>query len=668
MARIGPLSWVGMGLLLCAACTKVPLTQVHVGFTLADATWFEDEETLFVFYQVEADQGLGAASQLELSYVTDNVSSPWTPLAEIPPVHTHLPVDCGPKMRCGSTSLHVAKVPTQVRLQLRYHRDSALTLPATVALHVVGQGPPQTQRSLLVYGVFDASNTHVQWRERHQFPALRNEEVQALGLRRSLRIGFTSFGDAGDVFGGNPYGYAFQSVCPGNFTGLGGPPLVTEERALFATDALPLSASTAPHVCAFATVTDAKGGFTSAALAQKNPEVRAAFPSLHSPIKTDTELGFVLHPCQRTISAEHLAMQTQRLQLEGAPEICIDDWQQPGFADALAARFKLAIDQTRLAGNDMLLTVALHHDDTTGALAAGVEDALAQVLPFERDKSSPRVSGAFVFDSFGHALGKGPLRNLVLWCPAIGLPEDLDKVLPGAQTACALQPDVPDLKLGPFAFSNLPILPTRAQYLTFSSKYSQAQAGSTKSLTFRAPERTPLSVNFPLGDYGLATFFNNETIAAAPTDVFSFCAGDPLAGAVVFQTDAIPDVQPLALLPTVQQSSPQPLYALGIAWDFPFLMRLEYVATVAAKVTAFSVTVPFGISRTDQKYYGTELWKTGDFSLSDTLSQCTRFCDHPTFDSAGVYNVRALFRDVYPNACYRPRFPALGDGGFPRDP
>jgi hypothetical protein len=553
-------------------------------------------------------------------------------------------------------------------VRLRYHRDGELTLPASVKLNIIGAGPAWSHRSLAVYGVFDEGNTQVQWRARHQFPTLRNEEVQELGLRRTFRISDPRYGDIGQAFDESPYGYAFHPACPGELTPLGWAPIETLERAVFQGEQLPDAASVASIVCAQSTVTDARGTFQAVALARKNPEVRAAFPALRNPIRTNTVLGFLLRPCARTISDPHRAMQVQRLLLEGSPEICIDNWRDPGFADQLAARFRARIDEVRAQGRDMVLSVALHHDDASGQLAGLIETALLQILPLERDKSSPRVSGAFVFDSFGYALARSSLKHLVLWCPA-SQGDDLDQLPPAAQRSCPLLPDNPDLNLGPFRFASLPILPTRAQYLTFIGRYSDAQAGRMRELLFLAPERTPISRNVQVGDFGVATFFNNEILTAAPSDAFSYCRSeDPRVSAVVFRTALSAQPLPLELLPEAHLEAPQSPYELGLLWDFPFLLRLQYEVFLAGAATAFSLTVPFGISSSDQAYYGTELWQGGEFPLSNTLLQCTRFCDHPTFDSAGVYNVGTDFRGSYRRQCYRPRYPAPGDGGFPLDP
>jgi hypothetical protein len=649
-----------------AGCEKVPIVDIAARFALADSTWFAEEDTLFVFYRVDAEQGLGPASQIELAYRTDETDVGWTPLQEVTPVHSHVPVDCGARTLCGSTSLRIPQVPRQVRLRLRFHRDGQTALDAPVAYNVVGRGPAHSNRSLAVYGVFDEDNQRVEWRVRHQFPSLRNEQVRELGLRRSLRVSDPRYGEVAPPLPDNPYGYAFAAACPPALVALGWPPRETMLPAVFDDNALPLQASASPLVCAAATVTDGKGTFEAAALARKNPEVRPAFPLLRSPIRENTEVGFLLRPCARTISEPHRAVQVQRLLIAGEPEICVDDERDPTLAQRLAAQFRARLDEKRALGKDLVLTLALHHDDASGALAEAVEQALEQVLPFERDRGSPRVSGAFVFDSVGYTLKRSALRSLVLWCPARAAIDD-----PGgaSQRACPLLPIVPQLRLGPFSIANLPILPSRAQYLKFIDDYSEAQAGRMRELKFLAPERTPTSQNVPVGEFGVATFFNNEVLTPAPADAFSYCAsGDPVAQAVVFRTAAEPDVLPIAALPEFHELAPQPAYTLGLLWDFPFLARLTYESPIAGSISAFSLTVPFGIAITGQDYYGAELWQEGEFSLRDTLLQCTRFCNHPTFDPAGVYQVTAPFRASYRDRCYRPRNPVPDPQGAPRDP
>jgi hypothetical protein len=668
------LRWL-WGLLLLAgpSCRKVPLYDIYAYFGLADATWFAEEQTLFLFYEVHAEQGLGELSQIEVSYVTDDAEVPWTPLHELVPVHTHLPVDCGINSRCGSMSVHVPIPPRNVQLRLRYHRDGALALGSETLYNAVEAGPPYSHRSFLVYGVFDETNQRVQWRGRHQFPTLRNEKVQELGLRRDFTVRDQRFGTAELATGRNPYGYGV--TCPDDFVSTGFPELSTNERARFEPQDLPLGASDASTVCTEATVFDATGTFTAGAIARKNPEVRPAFPVLRSPVHDATPLRFFLAPCDRTISEDHEEMQRQRLQLEGVPTTCTDDWQLPWFVDDLVIQLRDAVEAERPAGHDMVLVIGLHQDEP--GLPEVVQEALAQVVPDERLRASPRLAGAFVLDSTDQPMEVDELDATTLWCPA-----------------CTPSPDEPDLVLGPFTFGSIPILPDREDYLEFIDTYSKAQAGSVQTLTFRTPEFSTISDHVAVGDSGAATFLNNEHISADADDAFSYCVGDEQA-LFLFRSDAMQDVDfaeameeycdalalpeevcaagelglaPLEWLPDWHNVFRETNYDLGMFWDFPFLVRMEYETVAAGAVSAFGLSVPFGISSPAEEFLGTAIWTQDEFSLAKALTQCSRFCEHPTFDSAGVYHVTDVFRDTYAHNCYLPRYPKLGDNGFPLDP
>ena len=691
MTKPWSLAWVG-GLLACASCVKVPIDDVDAAFTVANTAWFEEEETLFVFYEVHAEQGLGDPSVIELTYETDDEVVPWTNVDAFPTVHTHVPVDCGPKTMCGSTSIHVVHEPRNVHLRLRYHVDGELSLDPDeqlYAFNVVTTGDPWSNRSLLVYGVFDERNARVQWRSRNVFPAVRNEQATELGLRRDFTISGQRFGTAELTSGRNVYGYG--SPCPKSFVKAGLPEVSTNERAVFDTEDLPLGASGDSVVCADATVTDATGTFTTNAIARKNPEVRPAFPFLNSPVYDATPIKFFLGPCNSTISEQHEAMIRQRLQLEDVPTTCIDHWTSPNFVPDLVVRFTDAVEAERPNGNDMVLVVGLQQDED--GVSQAVEQALAQVVPDERDRTSPRLAGAFVLDSDIRGLTLDELAPVTLWCPSTE-PTDANGSIPDAsQRSCAVNPDNPDFHLGPFTFGALPILPSREQYLKFIETYSDAQAGKVTSLAYRTPEFATTADHVLLEGYGAATFLNDEIITADSDDAFSYCVSDSF-DPFVFRTDRMKDPKfvkkllelcndkgfdgceeaiayglvPIVYLPEWHDAFRENAYALGIAWDFPFLLRMEYESVAAGSLGVFGLSVPFGISSSDQSYYGTEMWTQDQFSLEDLLTQCRRFCDNPTFDSAGVYHVTDPFRTTYAQACYLPDYPALGDSGFPSDP
>ena len=236
---------------------------------------------------------------------------------------------------------------------------------------------------------------------------------------------------------------------------------------------------------------------------------------------------------------------------------------------------------------------------------------------------------------------------MTLWCPStLGALDDT------SSRTCAIAPDLPDLVLGPFTFGTLPILPTREQYLDFIDTYSEAQAGSVDTLTFRTPEFATISDDVEVGEFGVATFLNNEHISADVDDAFSYCVDeDPQA--FVFRSDLLqsedfreavdenceglglsPEVceaaslglAPIEWLPDWHNTFGERNYDLGIFWDFPFLLRMNYEVVAAGAVSAFGFSVPFGIASPAESYYGTPLWTQDEFSLAKTLTQCSRFC------------------------------------------
>ena len=674
---------------LSTACGKVELVPVDAGFVLADATWFEEEQTLFVFYEVTARQGLGDPSVIEVAYTTDTERVDWTPVDALVPVHEHLAVDCGMNALCGSASVAVPDEPRDVRIRLRYHRDGELALEPETVFNAIGPGTVWQNRSLVVYGVFNEENDRVQWRSRHQFPTLRNEQVEAYGLRRRFRVDNQWAGS--EPFDTDLSRYGYGLVCPDAFalTPLG--PVETRDRAVFGEDRLPAEFGDSAMLCAEATVWDAAGPFVSSALARKNPEVRPAFPLLRSPVEETLRLEFFLQPCDRVISGKHEELQRQRLLLRDPRVVCIDDWDRSDFVDRLVNRFEEAVSAARPRGYDMVLLIALHQDEA-GAVEV-LEEALARVVPPEADRSTPRLAGAFVFDSNAHNPQDPDLRSTVLWCPASLSGGSDNAPSPGA-FGCAIAPDNPEFELGPLTFGALPILPSREQYLDFLDTYGEDQAGEVTRLSIRAPEFTAGSDHVPFGDIGVVTFLDDEFFSADADDAFSYCPPDSL-DLFAFRTPTLSSdaflalveeacdegvlprevcisvesgVLPLALLPEWHRTVGENTYDIGIFWQFPFLVQMEFEVVAAGSLSAVGLSIPFGFAQDGETFLGTPLWTEESFALDDLLTQCRRFCDHPTFDDAGIYQIRLPFDPTYATTCYDPRYPARGDSGYPRDP
>lgn len=673
--------------LSCGQLSKVPLSDVEAQFLLADASWFDEEDTLFVFYELQAEQGIGVDPAIEIRYRTATEDVPWTALDAFEMVHPHEPVDCGENALCGSASIHVPFEPSEVDLRLRYHRQGELVLDTDTVFNVVGPGPAHTHRSLIVYGVFDEANEHVQWRTRNRFPTIRNMEASELGLRRELRVENQRYGNQLLANNDNPYGYALP--CDQDWTPTDVRPVETTERAVFSLDPLPLASSEATTVCGSSTVQDARGSFVADAIARRNPRVRPAFPVLRSPINDALQIKFFLGPCDEVISPLHEAMQRQRLQLGNIPVTCIDDWEEEGFEEGLTVLFREAIEDRRTLGQDMVLVIGLHRRED--GVAEMLERVLRELVPPERAGSTPRLAGAFVFDSEGFSQNLPRVAQSTLWCPA-GL--GLDQFPDASGFTCPVKFDLPIPPLGPLSFDTLPILPNRDDYLEFLQTYSESQAGSVELVRYLTPEFTPTSDHVDNGFFGVATFLNGEQISAENQDAFSYCEQEegvpivfrsPLMESPLFTNlielqcltgelpadfcvNAAQGLLPLSWLPFWHNVARESDYQIGLNWDFPFLMRVNYRAVLGGAVSAFGFSVPFGFGQSSEGYFGTPFWLADEFPMEDELLQCTAFCSNPTFDGAGVYNVLDRFRSTYSDRCYRPNYPSPGDSGFPLDP
>ena len=459
--------WCAMAVTCMSGCNiadvvRVPVVDVGAEFTLADATWFEEEETLFIFYRVSAREGLSSNSVVELQYRTDDEVQEFVPLDALTPVHIHSPVVCGQQGFCGSFSVHVPSVPRCVGIRLRYHREGELVLNANVSYHVVATGRAHENRSALVYGVFNEENTRVQWRLRHKFPEIRNQEATALGLMRRFEVEQSVYGALDDrtIFAENPYGYGAFRACPTAFEPHPHDPVVTSARAKFDASEMEIDSYPSPYVCANARVFDALGPYVKTAIAQKNPQTRPAFGALQTPIRDAVPVPFFLKVCEDSTSTLHQEMQMQRLFLSPADVVCIDDWNTADFPNRLATRLSAEIDSVRQMGEDMVLTIALNRPAANEAIAARVERALEFVVAPEIEQSSPRVAGAFIYDTAAYSIRSSDVARVTLWCPSGFGGNNLDAIGDISARSCAFQP-TQRIALGDnLSFSQLPILPT----------------------------------------------------------------------------------------------------------------------------------------------------------------------------------------------------------------
>lgn len=682
-------------LLSCAP--KVPIRDVGAQFYIADAVWFEEEETLFFFYRVEATQGLNETSRIEIALDTDDAQMPFTSIQSFAPVHEHQTVDCEWNLRCGSWSIHMPNRPRNVRMRLRYHQDGDTFLASELGFFQVDAGPDHRNRSAVLYGVFDEQNRRIQWRLRHQFPNLRNEEIESLGLRRAFRVSDLTYGNlnaAGQplasndtqpavypsFFDENPYGYGFGGACPSAFRQVPGRELMTQERAVFDAEPLPIEASSWPYACATTEVLDGTGWYRTATWAQKNPEVEPAFSSLRTPIQPLREIRYFFDFCSQEDNTGHREMQLQRLLMGPEDVFCIDGESRESLEDRFRQELSERIDRERRADEDLVLYAGLHRGREQEWAARSLEQALAGIFQVELGRSTPRLAGAFVFDSEPYSVREANVELTTLWCPgfpALNLGNDRVQVPSSCSTTLV---EVPTLSVRNVSFASLPILPSRQKFDLYAEQFGTEYLGSVKSLAARAPKRIAESENVQVGPFSIATYFADEQISAGPEVSFSFCINEEsVAQNLVFRSLLDGESRDLASMPSWHNENRETAYDIGLLWDSSFYLEVRYGTFAVAQpeqqnVTFLdeelnlTVTVPLGPEIPGEFYPFESQWTEDSFNLANTLVRCNRFCNHPTFDSVGIYQVRQSFRNTYQNACYAPAFPVLWEGGFPLDP
>jgi hypothetical protein len=359
----------------------------------------------------------------------------------------------------------------------------------------------------------------------------------------------------------------------------------------------------------------------------------------------------------------------------------------------LTNRIESLINDERVVGDDMVLSIVLNREDADEAVAAALEAILHDVLVEERSKTSPRAVGAVVYDSASFTQQFPEAKPSLLWCPAAfgvdDLAELVDPSVLNQLYHCALGLDlaVPiDLPqpLDRLTIAQLPLLATRRQFTNYVARYGENAVGETTRITVLAPRRGADARDVPLGtslvdteevidpfspfsSTDIATFFDDEILTILPEEALSVCAGGA-SGTVVVQAATDEPPQPLDALPARHAVDPRPRYQLGLRWDGAFYLRFDYRAVIGTTTEVVGLTIPFSPSLPGSVSFREELWTAASFDLRDELQKCRRFCDHPTFDSAGVYQVQTAYSPGYQNDCYAPVFPTPDDGGFPDDP
>lgn len=632
---------------LVASCNKVPLIKVEPKANLQESYWIGPENTLFVFYDIETPRPLSAEAVLEVAYTDSHHYdvTTWQDIKSLKSVHQHLPVDCGPRRLCGSFSWVLDEQPVVVQMRYRHQKqatdDTLWYMYPVVARDVA---------SYEVFGTFDATNRHVFWQGRHVFPGLSHEKAQELGLRRWFRVEESYYQNFQDIDATRWTSLSWFRPWDSDRCHLSGTLYNTQvydapqgeagwEQAI-----LPSEAKLFPGVCGVVRLN--YGGYESqaTAYARKNPVVVPVSQNLHIESVPTKIIRLVLRTCFGGQDPEFLDFQQKRLGFASAPHLCLENERGIISRDHISYALGQVIAEHRDADQPLSLLVAFHHlnADDLGTLHTEAEAGLALALA-----AWPEVVGGLIYDSVTRTQINPKIVRQLIWCPTVN---------PEAADACRSIPS--SAKLGPINFKSSPILPTRQAFHELDA--DDLYATDVGEIVIRAPYNDGKIRLEQVGEFSLISYHDHDRVSASQSQAFSYChLGDPYGILAFYREDG--DSSLALSLSGIgiahNKSEHEYTYNLGVSWQFPLLVQMDYQTEINGTLADGLVTIPFGLSPSEQDVLGDKVWELSEVSTAGALFKCERFCDFPAFNSAGIYEMAYPWRERYDTSCYQPQIP-----------
>lgn len=672
---------------------KVPLNYSPREIELVASHWYENEKVTYLFFKIRGAAKIDSLDLMEWTLVDSESSeqqSLYQPFRPESAVHEHRLVPCAQDL-CGSFSVYSKQAPRKARMRLKYHAKSLLFAESETVVNSHSDDGTSNSFSQLLFGTFDALNTHLQIHTLANFGTPLNGEISSYGLTRRLRIN-----------GGAAYHWTkttldqqrrllrtptLFSQTPCDQWAEKDPRLQISNHWDFTTrsESLPLwipisltSANEAPGVCFRAEFLDQKGQtLTSGVLiGRKNPEVLALPLKIKTPLQPARSIPIILSYCEKQ-GAETPAMtsilfleyQKFILQAQGqSTDLCFNVGQEETFEGKLKG---LLADKLRKAKasavsqRDFIFTVILNHRQNSEfqGFQEIVASQLHLLIESERLKQSPRLVGAFVYDSDAHFQTPQLAHQNIIWCPQMPLqPSSATNERFDAGINCLVN-DAEMLKssllnflipMGPF--------PSLTTYENYWNQYGDKgfirdPQFEVKSVTVNALTVQDLKER--------TTFFESETLHLEPSEGLRLCFENDFKNSLLphlrfrslQESDKILTAN--ELIPYTAESALGISLQLGIFWEYAFYGGIRYNTPVSGSVLGL---IPFEKSFKSYTILGDQKWQLSEWNLNNYFQKCQRFCDHPFFDEAGIYQLNERWKTPSALHCVRskaPRFEAM---------
>jgi hypothetical protein len=668
--------------LLSSSCRKVPLREAAGSISHGSVHWFENEKTAFLFFAVYElpERLIDPTFEFSWSEQTPGGGVVERALAEIDlsqAVHQHEFVQCAKGIVCGSYSFKADNPLVSAFFQFRYDRSSPLALTVNLSPTNHQAGDTANAYSALLYGVFDEKNSYTNVRVHHNFGSPSNEEVLSYGMLRKFEVSEpVLFAPEPEVITNHRETVQSPLMFPAAFC-----PAVTEPVSILEGETKWLATRLNPETgvsgaCFNATYLDRNDqpllSAKVSSYAFRNPEVQDSSLTFTTPLKPVNEIPVLVKICDDEPSAgamidnEFLNYQRFIMGIVNRPEdLCFRIGKETEFKQAFESHIAERLvnaKATNTTGADFMFLVLLHEKFSREfiTLQGTIADALTTIAKTEEASVSPRLVGSFVYSGSTNFIPTASQRKSLTWCPQELL---AGMFIPGLGAENCLTMRARDLDLRVINFVQpLGPFPSLENYTDYVKEYGDTGLARSPDLTFSSPQ---LTVNSQVEKSTNITFFDAERFSLTAGEYAKVC-GDRLDPDVLSFFVRTPD-QP-ASVPSIPlydmngewlSDDADGEYRIGIQWEFPYWGGVRYNSALTGKVVT---VVPFQQSFKAFEQLGDPKWVTDSWKFGKYVQKCSKYCDNPMFDEAGIYQPNNLWRTAFDDRCPLPVPPTYPGG------
>ena len=187
-------------------------------------------------------------------------------------------------------------------------------------------------------------------------------------------------------------------------------------------------------------------------------------------------------------------------------------------------------------------------------------------------------------------------------------------------------------------------LPSQKHYLDYVEEYGDKGLARNPKIQFKSPI---YNENTRVFNKRQITFFDSERYpiaqgegaqpcTRASDEVMSNVFTDPTGDFSLNTFVDLYNVSPLWLDP---QNTYE--YPLGLSWEYPMWGGIVYDSALSGNIIS---VIPYTRSFKNYSSLGDPKWTRSEWSLGENIEHCFKYCDNPSFDTSGQYQVNSSWR------------------------